>query len=65
MTKAVCRLAKCHSYLVAIGIHFMDANEIIGRYSLDKIRAACLTMKDNNVNVINRKAQLLFYLKET
>ena len=57
------KLGKCHAYLVSIGIPWMTANEIIGRYSLDAIREAVLTLKHNRVNVAHREKYLLSTLE--
>lgn len=51
-------LGKCVAYLVKIGVHWMTANELVGKYSLDEIRQACLTMQRNSVNVRHREKYL-------
>ena len=57
-------LGKCHAYLVGIGIDWMVANTVIGKYSLDDIRAGVLLMRENNVNVMRRQKFLLDHLEK-
>ena len=48
-------LAEAHTYLTKLGIHWMSATTMVGKYSLDEIRSAVLTMKNHNVNVHERE----------
>lgn len=57
-------LCKAHAYLVGIGINWMVATTILGKYSLDKIRAGCLQLKNNSVNIAHREKYLLDYLSQ-
>ena len=41
----------------------MDAMSIVGKYPIDEIRIAVLTLKDNNVIVAHRHQELLKLLK--
>lgn len=51
-------VAIVHEYLCKLGIDWMSAYEIIGKYSLENIREAVLKMGRNGVNVSQRENYL-------
>lgn len=52
-------IGKCFNYLCSIGIFWFNAMEIVGRYPVDEIRIAVLTIRNNNVNIAQRHTELL------
>lgn len=56
-------IGKCYDYLCKIGLPWMDAMYIVGRYPIEEIRAAVLIIKNNNVIVAYRHRELLKLLK--